>query len=130
MEQARPIPEQVQNEAWKNGALQAVMKIILNPTETQRNYKSYLNSFKRYKAFEEGLESESGRVVELLMSGSMAERLFAQHWIYKNGRREATNDIDLMLVDCSMAVVEKRGSECSESLVKAFEAIPGRENQC
>ena len=130
MEQARPIPEQVQNGAWKNGALQAVMKIILNPTETQRNYKSFLNSFKRYKAFEEGLESESGRVVELLMSGSMAERLFAQHWIYRNGRREATNDIDLMLVDCSMAVVEKRGSECSESLVKAFEAIPGRENQC
>ena len=106
MEKARATPEQ--DEAWKNGALHTVMKIILNPRETQHNYRLYLNSLKRYKTFEEGLENESGRDVELLMSGSMAEGLFALHWVYKDGRREAKNDIDVMLVDCSMAVVEKR----------------------
>ena len=94
-------------EAWKNGALHAIMKMILNPTETQRNHRSYLNSWQRYKTFEEGLKKESGRNVELLLSGSMAECLFAQHWVYKDGRREALNDIDIMLVDCSITVVER-----------------------
>ena len=94
-------------EAWKNGALHATMKMILNPTETQRNHRSYLNSWQRYKTFEEGLKKESGRNVELLLSGSMAECLFAQHWVYKDGRREALNDIDIMLVDCSITVVER-----------------------
>ena len=106
MEKARATTEQ--DEAWKIGTLHTVMKIILNPRETQHNYKLYLNSLKRYKTFEEGLENESGREVELLMSGSMAESLFALHWVYKDGRREAKNDIDIMLVDCSMTVVEKR----------------------
>lgn len=95
------------DEAWRNGALQAVMKIILNPRETQHNYKLYLNSVKRYETFEEGLKTESGKDVELLMAGSMAECLFAQHWVYKDSRREAKNDIDIMLVDHSMIVTEK-----------------------
>ena len=41
------------------------------------------------------------------MSGSVAEYLFAIHWAYKDRRREANNDIDVMLVDRSMAVIER-----------------------
>lgn len=37
----------------------------------------------------------------------MAECLFAQHWVYKDGRREALNDVDIMLEDCSMTIVER-----------------------
>lgn len=96
-----------QESVWTNGALEAVMKIILNATETQHNHRLFLNSLKRYKTFEEELESKSGRGVQLLMSGSVAENLFAIHWVYKDGKREANNDIDVMLIDCSMVVVEK-----------------------
>ncbi|KAL9955380.1 hypothetical protein ACROYT_G036691 [Oculina patagonica] len=105
-----------QDIVWINGALEAVMKIILNGTETQHNYRLYLNSLKRYKTFQEELESKSGRGVQLLMSGSVAENLFAIHWVYKDGRREASNDIDVMLVDRSMEVVEKSPLESSEML--------------
>lgn len=97
--------EQVES-VWTNGALEAVMKIILNATETQHNHRLFLNSLKRYKTFEEELESKSGRGVQLLMSGSVAENLYAIHWVYKDGKREANNDIDVMLIDCSMVVVE------------------------
>lgn len=97
----------VQSALWINGALEAVMKFILNSRETQHNHRLYLNFLKRYKPFQEELESKSGRGVQLLMSGSVAENLFAIHWVYKDGRREANNDIDVMLVDCSIAVLER-----------------------
>ena len=71
-----------QSTVWINGALDAVMKMILNTTETQHNYSLYLNSLKRYKTFQEELEHNSGRSVQLLMSGSVAENLFAIHWPY------------------------------------------------
>lgn len=103
----QPKSRAVEGAVWINGALEAVMKFILNSTETQHNHWSYLNSLKRYKTFQEELESKSGRGVQLLMSGSVAENLFAIHWVYKDGRREANNDIDVMLVDCSMAVLER-----------------------
>ena len=105
MEQTHSSEEQ--GSVWINGALEAVMKLILNSTETQHNHRLFLNSLKRYKTFQEELESKSGRDVQLLMSGSVAENLFAIHWVYRDGRREAKNDIDVMLVDGSMAVVEK-----------------------
>ena len=97
----------LQDAAWINGALEAVMKFILNSTETQHNHRLFLNSLKRYQTFQEELESKSGRGVQLLMSGSVAENLFAIHWVYKDGRREANNDIDVMLVDRSIAVLER-----------------------
>ena len=96
-----------QSAVWINGALEAVMKSILNSTETQHNHRLFLNSLKRYTTFQEELESKSGRGVQLLMSGSVAENLFAIHWVYKDGRREANNDIDVMLVDRSIAVLER-----------------------
>lgn len=114
MEQRKSRP--AQSTVWINGALEAVMKMILNTTETQHNYRLYLNSLKRYKTFQEELEHKSGRSVQLLMSGSVAENLFAIHWVYKEGRREANNDIDVMLVDCSMAVVEEGQLENSDLL--------------
>ena len=52
--------EAEQESVWTNGALEAVMKIILNATETQHNHRLFLNSLKRYKTFEEELESKSG----------------------------------------------------------------------
>lgn len=105
------------------------MKIILNTTETQHNYRLYLNSLKRYKTFQEELECKSGRSVQLLMSGSVAENLFAIHWVYKDGRREASNDIDVMLVYCSMEVVEKDQLESSDMLDKEIETgLDMREN--
>ena len=105
---SRAVPLQpLQDAAWINGALEAVMKFILNSTETQHNHRLFLNSLKRYQTFQEELESESGRGVQLLMSGSVAENLFAIHWVYKDGRREANNDIDVMLVDRSIAVLER-----------------------
>ena len=96
-----------QGIVWRNGALEAVMKVILNATETQHNYRLFVNSLKRYKTFQEELECKSDRGVQLLMSGSVAENLFAIHWVYMDGRREASNDIDVMLVDCSMEAAEK-----------------------
>lgn len=108
---SRAVPK---GTVWINGALEAVMKFILNSTETQHNHKLYLNSLKRYKTFQEELESKSGRGVQLLMSGSVAENLFAIHWVYKDGRREANNDIDVMLVDCSIAVLERGQLERSD----------------
>ena len=108
---SRAVPK---GAVWINGALEAVMKFILNSTETQHNHRLYLNSLKRYKTFEEELESKSGRGVQLLMSGSVAENLFAIHWVYKDGRREANNDIDVMLVDCSIAVLERGRLERSD----------------
>lgn len=105
---SRTVPLQpLQDAAWINGALEAVMKFILNSTETQHNHRLFLNSLKRYQTFQEELESKSGRGVQLLMSGSVAENLFAIHWVYKDGRREANNDIDVMLVDRSIAVLER-----------------------
>jgi len=106
MQQTKSIAVPTQSAVWINGALEAVMKYILNSTETQHNHRLYLNSLKRYKTFQEELESKSGRGVQLLMSGSVAENLFAIHWVYKDGRREANNDIDVMLVDCSITVLE------------------------
>ncbi|XP_031549965.1 uncharacterized protein LOC116287425 [Actinia tenebrosa] len=111
MEQARSTTQQ--DQVWRNGAFKAVVKSILNPRETEHNYKLYINSLKRYKTFEEQLKGESGRYVELLMSGSMAESLFATHWVYEDGRREAKNDIDIMLVDFSMKVVERKAVNSS-----------------
>ena len=108
---SRAVPK---GTVWINGALEAVMKFILNSTETQHNHRLYLNSLKRYKTFQEELESKSGRGVQLLMSGSVAENLFAIHWVYKDGRREANNDIDVMLVDCSIAVLERGQLERSD----------------
>lgn len=108
---SRAVPK---GTVWINGAVEAVMKFILNSTETQHNHKLYLNSLKRYKTFQEELESKSGRGVQLLMSGSVAENLFAIHWVYKDGRREANNDIDVMLVDCSIAVLERGQLERSD----------------
>ena len=93
--------------AWIDGALEAVMKIILNSRETQHNHRVFVNSLSRYKTFEEELAKKSGRRVQVVASGSVAENLFAIHWVYKDGRREANNDIDVMLVDCSMVVTEK-----------------------
>ena len=84
--------EAEQEPVWINGALEAVMKIILNSTETQHNHRLFLNSLKRYKTFQDELESKSGRAVQLLMSGSVVENLFAIHWVYRDGRREANND--------------------------------------
>ena len=107
MEQTKSRAVPTQSADWINGALEAVMKFILNSTETQHNHRLYLNSLKRYKTFQEELESKSGRGVQLLMSGSVAENLFAIHWVYKDGRREANNDIDVMLVDRSIAVLER-----------------------
>ena len=108
---SRAVPK---GAVWINGALEAVMKFILNWTETQHNHRLYLNSLKRYKTFQEELESKSARGVQLLMSGSVAENLFAIHWVYKDGRREANNDIDVMLVDCSIAVLERGQLERSD----------------
>lgn len=119
MEQATSRTEQ--SAVWINGALEAVMKIILNSTETQHNHRLFLNSLKRYKTFQDELESKSGRDVQLLMSGSVAENLFAIHWVYKDGKREAKNDIDVMLVDCSITVGEKGQLECSDLVDKDFE---------
>lgn len=109
---SRTVPLQpLQDAAWINGALEAVMKFILNSTETQHNHRLFLNSLKRYQTFQEELESKSDRGVQLLMSGSVAENLFAIHWVYKDGRREANNDIDVMLVDRSIAVLERSQME-------------------
>ena len=45
--------------AWIDGALEAVMKIILNSTETQHNHRVFVNSLSRYKTFEEELAKKS-----------------------------------------------------------------------
>ena len=108
--------------AWIDGALEAVMKIILNSTETQHNHRVFVNSLSRYKTFEEELAKKSGRGVQVLVSGSVAENLFAIHWVYKDGRREANNDIDVMLVDCSMVVTEKD----SDVIAKNTETKPDK----
>lgn len=41
------------------------------------------------------------------MFGSVVENLFVIYWVYKDGKREVNNDIDVMFIDCLMVVVEK-----------------------
>lgn len=41
------------------------------------------------------------------MFGSVVENLFVIYWVYKDGRREVNNDIDVMFVDCLIVVLER-----------------------
>ncbi|XP_045170620.2 uncharacterized protein LOC123533050 [Mercenaria mercenaria] len=103
-------------EARRNCGLLAILNILQNyaVTALQMSEMRDLLTFRTdlYTVFKERLVSASKSDVELILSGSLSQKLTAFHFIYpskESGQfgRKADTDIDVLIVDKSNKVTEK-----------------------
>lgn len=114
--------------------IKAILSVLQNHVETALKTSEMSDRVggrtEPYKRFKERIKEKSGRAIDLILSGSISQRLVAFHWVYPSVDsglfgRKAVPDIDVLIVDKSYTVSEEENFKHGLCLLMKPTSNPG-----